>query len=98
MLTTGYSCNSYFLLISTRIMERKYQCELGTMAWGILALSIMAFGILALGIMALGKLSFNRRVFQIFIAPSSKLLFQIFPLHVSIKLIALAWINLFKSV
>ena len=74
-------------------MERKYQCELGTMAWCILAL-----GIMALGIMALGKLSFNRKVFQIIIAPSSKLLFQIFPLHVSIKLIALAWINLFKSV
>ena len=53
---------SYFLLISTRIMERKYQCELGIMALGILALGIMALGILALGKMTLGKLSCNRLI------------------------------------
>ena len=41
-------------------MERKYQCELGIMALGILALGIMALGILAWGIMVLGKLSCNR--------------------------------------
>ena len=46
----NHTCQSFFLLISTRIMERKYQCELG----------IMALGIFALGIMALGKLSCNR--------------------------------------
>ena len=49
MRLLNHTCKSYFLLISARIMERKYQCELG----------IMALGILAVGIMALGKLSCN---------------------------------------
>ena len=60
MRLLNHMCKSYFLLIITRIMERKYQCELGIMALGILALGIMSLGTLALGIMALGKLSCNQ--------------------------------------